>query len=73
MRHYLDFVYQPDVTIDGQVQRIFVHGVDVTEKVMTRLSIENERSNFRNLFKQTPEMVCILSGPEHTFEFVNET
>jgi len=34
--------------------------------------IENERANFRNLFKQTPEMVCILKGPDHVFEFVNE-
>lgn len=28
--------------------------------------------NFANLFRQTPEMVCILAGPEHRFEFVNE-
>ncbi len=35
-------------------------------------AIENERENFRNLFRQTPEMVCILLGPEHVFEFVNE-
>ncbi len=28
--------------------------------------------NFANLFRQTPEMVCILSGPQHRFEFVNE-
>lgn len=34
--------------------------------------LENERANFRNLFRQTPEMVCILYGPEHRFEFVNE-
>ncbi len=34
--------------------------------------LENERENFRNLFRQTPEMVCILFGPEHLFEFVNE-
>jgi PAS domain S-box-containing protein len=34
--------------------------------------LENERENFRNLFRQTPEMVCILHGPEHLFEFVNE-
>lgn len=27
--------------------------------------------NFANLFRQTPEMVCILAGPEHRFEFVN--
>jgi len=28
--------------------------------------------NFANLFRQTPEMVCILAGPEHRFELVNE-
>lgn len=35
-------------------------------------SLSNEIENFRNLFRQTPEMVCILNGPEHKFEFVNE-
>jgi signal transduction histidine kinase/ActR/RegA family two-component response regulator len=34
--------------------------------------LENERENFRNLFRQTPEMVCMLYGPEHVFEFVNQ-
>lgn len=34
--------------------------------------IENERENFRHLFKETPEMVCILKGKDHVFEFVNE-
>lgn len=69
-RRYVDFVYQPsDIGIEGG---IFVHGVDVTDKVETRAAIENERENFRNLFKQTPEMVCILNGPDHQFEFVNE-
>jgi hypothetical protein len=32
---------------------------------------ENERENFHTLFRQTPEMVCILRGPDHVFEFVN--
>jgi signal transduction histidine kinase len=35
-------------------------------------AIENERENFRNLFRQTPEMVCILKGSDHVLEFVNE-
>lgn len=29
-------------------------------------------TNLRNLYAQTPEMFCLLSGPEHLFEFVNE-
>jgi PAS domain S-box-containing protein len=36
-----------------------------------RPGIEIERANLANLFRQTPEMVCILAGPEHRFEFVN--
>lgn len=74
---YLDFVFQPDIKSDEK--RVFVHGNDVTEKVVARkmmetakAQIENERENFRNLFKQTPEMVCILSGADHVFEFVND-
>lgn len=34
--------------------------------------INVEDKNLRNLFAQTPEMFCILKGPEHVFEFVNE-
>jgi PAS domain S-box-containing protein len=45
---------------------------DVTQNVLAKDAIQNERENFRNLFKQTPEMVCILKGPEHVFEFVND-
>lgn len=45
---------------------------DITAIKTVEQSIHNERENFRNLFKQTPEMVCILRGPDHVFEFVNE-
>lgn len=37
-----------------------------------KAAIENERENLRTLFHQSPEIVCITSGPEHTYEFVNE-
>ncbi len=69
---YLDFIYQPLKRSSGDIYAIAVQGYDVTEKVLSRRAVENERENFRNLFRQTPEMVCILSGPEHRFEFVNE-
>ena len=69
---FLDFVYQPVRRRDGTIYGISAQGYDVTEKVLSRKAVENERENFRNLFRQTPEMVCILRGPEHIFEFVNE-
>lgn len=70
-RRFVDLVYQR-ISSDGGTFGIYAHGFDVTEKVLARKAVENERQNFRNLFNQTPEMVCILRGPEHVFEFVNE-
>jgi signal transduction histidine kinase len=69
---YIDFVYQPVRDLSGKVYGLVHHGFEVTERVLAKRSIENERENFRNLFRQTPEMVCILAGPDHVFEFVNE-
>jgi PAS domain S-box-containing protein len=71
-QRYADFVYQPAEFKDGRVHKIFAHGVDVTEKVHARTAIENERKNFEELFRQTPQFVAILSGADHRFEFVNE-
>ncbi|KYG69221.1 hypothetical protein AZI87_08415 [Bdellovibrio bacteriovorus] len=76
---FLDFTYQPILSDHGNVVGILIEGTDVTEKVLSRIAVEkaksiveNERNNFRSLFKDTPHLVCILRGPEHTFEFVNE-
>lgn len=69
---YLDFVFQPLRRLDGEVYAITAQGYDVTTRVLSRRAVDNERENFRRLFKQTPEMVCILRGPDHVFEFVNE-
>jgi signal transduction histidine kinase len=69
---YVDFVYQPVRDAQGRVYGLVHQGSDSTERVHSRGAIENERENFRNLFRQTPEMVCILRGPDHVFEFVNE-
>lgn len=71
-KRFIDFVCLPDISTDGE-RRMVVHGVDVTDKVLSGSAIQNERENFRNLFRQTPEMVCILSGPHHIFKFVNES
>ena len=76
---YVTFAYQPVRDVSGNVYGIIHQGYEVTEAVRVRqvlerskAAIENERENFRNLFRQTPEMVCIMKGPEHVFEFVNE-
>ena len=32
---------------------------------------QSQRETFYNLFQQAPALICILRGPEHTFDFVN--
>jgi PAS domain S-box-containing protein len=48
------------------------------EKLNTELLAKNQKvistdkENFYQLFRQIPEFVCVTSGPQHIFEFVNE-
>lgn len=63
----------------GKPIRFFGSSIDITKKKKQQEELKlavaafhNDRENFRTLFKQTPEMVCILRGPDHVFEFVNE-
>lgn len=61
-------IYDPANNIIG------VSGIstDITDSKLTEIEVLTERKNIRTLFKETPEFVCILKGPEHLFEFVNE-
>ncbi len=77
---FFNFNFEPLFDEDKAVIGIIVTGVEVTDQVLARnyadqasQAIQNERENFRNLFRQTPEMVCIFEGPEHRFEFINES
>ncbi|MBX9704155.1 MAG: PAS domain-containing protein, partial [Silvanigrellaceae bacterium] len=40
---YIDFVFQPMIENDNSVSGVFVHGVDVTEKVLARKRIEESQ------------------------------
>lgn len=76
---YINTNFTPIRGENGRSKGVIVHVQEVTDLVLSRKmsekltdDLKSERENFRNLFRQTPEMVCILSGSEHTFEFVNE-
>jgi PAS domain S-box-containing protein len=76
---FINVAYYPTRDPKGDIAGIIAIHTDVTDEVRAReaivqakLAVDNERANFRNLFRQTPEMVCILRGPDHVFEFVNE-
>ncbi|MFN8792480.1 MAG: PAS domain-containing protein [Bdellovibrionales bacterium] len=79
-RRLLNMIYQPFRDEQGRCVGILCQGQDVTEQVQARSDYQqkeelfrNESQNFRLLFHRTPEMLCVLKGPEHRFEFVNES
>ncbi len=44
---YFDFVYQPVNSVDGNIQGILVHAVEVTDKVLTRNSLAENAERLR--------------------------
>jgi PAS domain S-box-containing protein len=82
---YLDCVYQPILNPEGNVEGILIHTVEVTEQVVGRRALELanarekqqraaaefERNQLRELFKQAPAGIAILSGPDHHWSFAN--
>lgn len=57
---YINFVYQPIHEVEGLVSGIFVHGVDVTEQVLSRKKVEESEERYKTLFTSVDEGFCII-------------
>jgi PAS domain S-box-containing protein len=67
---YFDFVCQPMRDAAEQIEGIFVHGVDVTDKVLARRKIVESEERFRQIFEITPECVQVVA-PDGTLIQMN--
>ena len=54
---YFDFVYQPVRDAEGVVEGIFVHAVEVTDKVMARQEVEKRERQFREMIDTLPAAI----------------
>jgi PAS domain S-box-containing protein len=54
---YFDFVYEPLRNAEGVVDGIFVHAVEVTDKVMARQEVEKRERQFRELIDALPAAI----------------
>ncbi|RZK55563.1 MAG: hypothetical protein EOO59_10465, partial [Hymenobacter sp.] len=84
-RRYVDFMYQPLLTAEGQTHGILAFMLDVTDRVLNRRRAETaqaealvaaerlatQRETFYRIFEQTPAMVGILRGAEHRLDYFN--
>ncbi|NJY61817.1 PAS domain S-box protein [Salinimicrobium sp. CDJ15-81-2] len=65
----LDFVYQPIFSDEGKVDGIFVHGIDVTEKVQNRKKLEDNQTELRNWIDTVPVIIWLTNALGEGFYF----
>ena len=70
---YFDFSYTPALGEDGQVQGLFGACIETTERVHAEQRQAAATARQTRQFEQAPGFICILTGPDHVFEFVNDT
>jgi PAS domain S-box-containing protein len=68
-----DFSYTPVRGDDGDWCGLFGVCTETTARVLAERNTAAATQRQRREFEQAPGFICILGGPEHVFEFVNET
>ena len=58
---------------NGRIAGILNQGHEVTERVLAERRKAQELVRQRKMFEQAPGFITILNGPEHRFEFVNQS
>ena len=72
---YWTYSYSPihDETAPNGIGGVLVVCTETTKTVMAERRLASETERQRRLFEQAPGFIAILSGPEHVFEFVNQS
>jgi signal transduction histidine kinase len=68
---YFDLTYQARYNEAGQIDGFITYATDVTEQVRARHERERQRQQLQRLFLEAPAAICMLSGPELVYEFLN--
>jgi signal transduction histidine kinase len=68
---YFDLTYLVRRNEAGQIDGFVTYANDVTEQVYARREREDQRQRLHRLFMEAPAAICILSGPELIYEFLN--
>jgi PAS domain S-box-containing protein len=75
---YFDFSYSPIADAGGEIQGVLVICMETTEKVkalgqaaVAQAAVSSESDKLTRFFLQAPAGICILDGPELTFELIN--
>jgi PAS domain S-box-containing protein len=69
---YFTFNYGPVFDEQGDIVGMLDTVIETTAKVLMDRSAREQGERLRQLLLQMPGFVCVLAGPEHAFEYVND-
>lgn len=69
---YFNYSFTPLLDEAGKVYGVMNTAADVTDLYTAKQKVEHSERNFRNVVLQAPVAMCLLSGPEHIIEVVND-
>jgi hypothetical protein len=69
---WLDLDYSPVLDESGEPGGVIAIVVETTARVLTDRRITAEQARQRRMLTQMPGFACVLSGPEHVYEYVND-
>ena len=69
---WFTFSYSPVRDEDGKVAGIFCAASETTDTVLTERRLKDQAERQKQLFQKAPGFIAIVTGPDHTFDFVNE-
>jgi PAS domain S-box-containing protein len=70
--YYFNYSFTPLFDDQGKVYGVMNTAADVTDLVLAKQKVERSEQNFRNMVKQAPVAMCILTGPKHVVEVAND-
>ncbi len=71
--YYFKYSFTPLFDASGHVYGIVNTAADVTDLNVAKQKLEQSENNFRNMILQAPVAMCLMMGPMHKVEIVNES
>ncbi|WP_339931359.1 PAS domain S-box protein [uncultured Brevundimonas sp.] len=69
---WFTFSYSPVRDESGEVAGMFCACTETTNRVLADRRVASEQARQRAMLQQMPGFTAVLSGPEHTFDYVND-
>lgn len=69
---YFNYSFTPLFDASGRVYGVMNTAADVTDLNVAKQKLQQSENNFRNMIHQAPVAMCLMTGPDHVVEIIND-